>query len=227
MNAPSACSAGRRDTHRGVRRGNSTPRERDRCRARGTPAPRLRDCVPDARERCRGGGRRPGDAPPRSSVARPGRRSNSRPTWPRSLPGWRSITWSARVRREQYVGDWLPEPLVEAEEAIRPSAPRWSSHSRWRSWLSSSASRRSSGPCSSCVTSSTTASTRSPISSTAPRGSVRQLAVRARRRVREERPSPRSRAASTSVWHRTFFAAVDRRPPGAGGHPDRGRGPPR
>lgn len=32
---------------------------------------------------------------------------------------------SARFRRETYVGEWLPEPLVESADAILPARPRW------------------------------------------------------------------------------------------------------
>jgi DNA-directed RNA polymerase specialized sigma24 family protein len=38
---------------------------------------------------------------------------------------------SARVRRERYVGEWIPEPLPGP--ADRPDDP-WMSRSAWRSW---------------------------------------------------------------------------------------------
>ena len=41
---------------------------------------------------------------------------------------------SARVRRESYVGEWLPEPLVDDGAATRPTTPRWRTRCRWRSW---------------------------------------------------------------------------------------------
>ena len=44
---------------------------------------------------------------------------------------------SARVRRESYVGSWLPEPLVADAPGggpIRPSGPRCPIRCRWRSW---------------------------------------------------------------------------------------------
>ena len=41
---------------------------------------------------------------------------------------------SARVRRESYVGAWLPEPLLADPNLIRPSGPRCPTHCRWRSW---------------------------------------------------------------------------------------------
>ena len=44
---------------------------------------------------------------------------------------------SARMRREAYVGEWLPEPLVEPEAPGAPSRPR--RRSRWRCSSCSSA----------------------------------------------------------------------------------------
>ena len=41
---------------------------------------------------------------------------------------------SARVRRESYVGAWLPEPLLADANPIPPSAPRCPTRCRWRSW---------------------------------------------------------------------------------------------
>ena len=43
---------------------------------------------------------------------------------------------SARVRRESYVGAWLPEPLLADAHGslIRPSGPRCPTRCRWRSW---------------------------------------------------------------------------------------------
>ena len=55
---------------------------------------------------------------------------------------------SARVRREAYVGSWLPEPLVE-EDAARTS--RRTRPSRSRSSWRSSGCRRTSAPCSCCA----------------------------------------------------------------------------
>ena len=66
---------------------------------------------------------------------------------------------SARARRESYVGEWLPEPLVEEYErrTTRPSTRR----SRPRCWSCSSASPPPSAPPSSSTTSSSCPSTRS------------------------------------------------------------------
>ena len=42
---------------------------------------------------------------------------------------------SARVRRESYVGAWLPEPLLaDAGARSGRAAPRWPTRCRWRSW---------------------------------------------------------------------------------------------
>jgi RNA polymerase sigma-70 factor (ECF subfamily) len=40
---------------------------------------------------------------------------------------------SARVRRECYVGPWLPEPVVEEREPAMADTWRWRSRCRWRS----------------------------------------------------------------------------------------------
>ena len=61
--------------------------------ARGPAAARLRDRVPDARQRGRGGGRRPGPFSASTASARRARRSTRRSrTSPRSPPAWRSTT---------------------------------------------------------------------------------------------------------------------------------------
>ena len=41
---------------------------------------------------------------------------------------------SARVRRESYVGAWLPEPLLADPDPVRPNGPRCPTRCRWRSW---------------------------------------------------------------------------------------------
>jgi RNA polymerase sigma factor (sigma-70 family) len=53
---------------------------------------------------------------------------------------------SARVRRETYPGQWLPEPIVEQRRP--PITPRPPTRCRWRSWCCWSSCRRSSAPCS-------------------------------------------------------------------------------
>jgi DNA-directed RNA polymerase specialized sigma24 family protein len=56
---------------------------------------------------------------------------------------------SARVRRETYVGDWLPEPVVVPADALgpRPNMPSWPTRCPWRSWCCWRPSRRWSGRC--------------------------------------------------------------------------------
>ena len=79
---------------------------------------------------------------------------------------------SARVRREAYVGAWLPEPLVTTERGPYDdprSAPRCPIPCRWRSSSCWRASRRPNAPCSSCTRSSATTTPRSPRSSASPR----------------------------------------------------------
>ena len=72
---------------------------------------------------------------------------------------------SARVRRESYVGEWLPEPLVAARTTTRRATRRWPTRCRSRSSCCSRASRPSSARRSCCARSSTTPTTRSPRSS--------------------------------------------------------------
>ena len=118
---------------------------------------------------------------------------------------------SARVRRETYVGEWLPEPLLTDEHAPDPAAQRRGRRLAVdgvpaRCW---SGSRRSSAPCSCCTTSSATATTRSPTSSARAEDNCRQLAVRARRHVDERAAAVRGVArASASELADAFFDAV-------------------
>ena len=66
---------------------------------------------------------------------------------------------SARVRRETYVGDWLPEPVVvpRRQTEARPGTPSWPTRCRWRSSCCWRPSRRSSGRYSCCARCSGTA----------------------------------------------------------------------
>ena len=68
---------------------------------------------------------------------------------------------SARVRRETYVGDWLPEPIVVPADAPgRPSTPSWPTRCPWRSSCCWRPSHRWSGRCSCCARCSGTATRR-------------------------------------------------------------------
>ena len=70
---------------------------------------------------------------------------------------------SARARREEYVGPWLPEPLLTDEGAGDPSLrPSWRTRSRSPSSCSSSGSPPSSVRPSCCARSSPIPTTRSP-----------------------------------------------------------------
>ena len=94
---------------------------------------------------------------------------------------------SARVRREAYVGPWLPEPIVArarpggARDARRGRQPRAAGRARDRC-------RRPSAPRSSCTTSSATRSTRSRRRSASTAAAARQHASRARKAVEARRP---------------------------------------
>ena len=77
---------------------------------------------------------------------------------------------SARVRRETYVGDWLPEPVVvPAAGRGRPSMPSWPTRCPWRSSCCWRPSRRWSGRCSCCARCSGTATRMWPGSPARPR----------------------------------------------------------
>ncbi len=92
-----------------------------RRRLRSPPAPPHGPGLPDARLGRRGGGRRPGRLPPlarRRAVGR--RRPASLPVPDHDLGSASTGLKSARVRREHYVGPWLPEPVVEDEPADDP-----------------------------------------------------------------------------------------------------------
>ena len=69
---------------------------------------------------------------------------------------------SARARRESYVGEWLPEPLVGGATEDPADQAEWPIRSRSHSSSCSRACRPRSVRCSYCETCSTTAMTRSP-----------------------------------------------------------------
>ena len=87
--------------------------------------------------------------------------------------------------------------------------PRTPTRSRWRSCSCSSGSRPSSAPSSSSTTSSTTTTTRSPGSSARARTTRRQLAVRARRHVEENRPRFEASRRERERLADRFFDAVE------------------
>ena len=93
----------------------------------------------------------------------------------------------------------------------RPTRPRPRTRSRWRSSSCSRASRRSSGRCSCCARSSTTATTRSPRWSGKTEDNCRQIAVaRAGGTSRQRSRASRRRRRSGRSWRRRFFAAATR-----------------
>ena len=87
----------------------------DEAALRGAAPARVRDRLPDARQRRRGRGRRPGGpACACTRGSRPARRSSRRPAYLATVVTRLAIDElrSARARRETYVGEWLPEPIV-------------------------------------------------------------------------------------------------------------------
>ena len=161
----------------------------------------------------RGRGRRPGGVPALPARARERHaRSSRRRRYLSTVTTRLAIDHlrSARVRRETYIGEWLPEPLLT--DASGPDARRHArtpTRCRWRSCCCSNGSPRSSGRCSCCTTSSTTATTRSPSIVGKSEDNCRQLAVRARRHV-DERPAALRGVArdSASELAARFFDAV-------------------
>lgn len=116
---------------------------------------------------------------------------------------------SARVRREQYVGDWLPEPLVEADEG--DPAQRAEMIDSLSVAFLAVLERLSPEQRAVLLLRDVFAYGYDEIAQILDRTqeSVRQLAVRSRRHVREERP----RFAVSRRQHErlasTFFAAVE------------------
>ena len=91
---------------------------------RRAAAGRVRDRLPDARQRERGGGRGAGGVPPpppRAERRRADRVAARVPVRRWSRGSGIDQLRSARVRRETYVGEWLPEPLRRGDD---PAPPR-------------------------------------------------------------------------------------------------------
>ena len=78
---------------------------------------------------------------------------------------------SARVRRESYVGTWLPEPLIGngSTSLIRPNSPRPRTPCRWHSWCCWRAWPRPNARCSCSARSSATTTRRSPTQQARPK----------------------------------------------------------
>ncbi len=142
-----------------------------------------------------------------------GRRHESRSsTRARTWSGWSPARRSTgcgrtRGRREEYVGEWLPEPLLtepgrrRGRRAGRERVDRDAHGAR-------DARRRPSARCSSCARCSTCRTARSRTRSTSPPAAVRQIAHRAREHVAARRPRMRvSRTEQQQVVER-FLAAV-------------------
>ena len=89
-------------------------RDLGRAAARRAPAGGVRDRLPDARQRRRGRGRGPGGAAARPRALEDGERIESPRAYVATITTRLAIDElrSARARRERYVGEWLPEPIV-------------------------------------------------------------------------------------------------------------------
>ena len=173
----------------------------------------VRHRLPDARQRQRGGGRRAGGVPPPPpGRARAASGSSRRaPTCRRWSRGSRiDQLRSARVRRETYVGEWLPEPLVgERPTTIPPARPRSPTRCRSPSSSCSRACRPSSAPPSCCARCSTTPTTGSREIVGTSEQNARQLATRARRHVEERRPRFEASREQRDELASRFFAAAE------------------
>src|SRR5215212_6599260 len=109
----SASWRGARRTRAGGR--GSQRHDRSRATARRAAAGRVRDRLPDARQRLRGRGRDAGSAAAGASGP-PGRRADRIAARVRRhrdhQAGDQRAARSARARRERYVGERLPEPII-------------------------------------------------------------------------------------------------------------------
>ena len=114
---------------------------------------------------------------------------------------------SARVRREQYVGTWLPEPVLTDPSPMSSCTRRRPTRSRWRSSCCSRACRRSSGRSSCSERCSSTGTTRSRVIGKT-EDNCRQIAVRARRQVDAKRPRFEASRKRREELARRFFDAV-------------------
>src|SRR5438045_2820794 len=115
---------------------------------------------------------------------------------------------SRRSCQEDYVGTWLPEPIVSPDDELIPSRRRSSptpSASRC-SWFSTRSRRRSDFH-SCCTTCSACRSRRSPRIVDRTPAAARQLASRARRRVRGATPKPDPDVAQQRKVVAAFLAA--------------------
>ena len=141
---------------------------------------------------------------------------------------------SARVRRETYVGDWLPEPVVvPAAGRGPPSTPSWPTRCRWRSSCCSRPCPRWSGRCSCCARCSGTATRTWPRLTGKTEVNCRQIFARARQRIAAGRPARGSGAAAGAAGGRrgtgppVLRGRGGRRHGRAARHARAGRGAPR
>ena len=116
---------------------------------------------------------------------------------------------SARMRRERYVGEWLPEPILTDPPTTRPRRRRWPTRCRWRCWSCSRASRPSSERCSCCARCSTTTTSRSPRSSASARRTFANSRSGRGATSRTGRPRFQTSREQRDELARRFFAAVN------------------
>ena len=116
---------------------------------------------------------------------------------------------SARARRERYVGEWLPEPIItDGNDDPARHAETADSLSLATLVLLESLSP-SSEPCCCSTTCSATTTRRSQRSSARAQDNVRQLATRARRHVEQRRPRFQTTREQRDELARQFFHAAE------------------
>jgi DNA-directed RNA polymerase specialized sigma24 family protein len=125
---------------------------------------------------------------------------------------------SARARREEYGGGWLPEPIItDGHDDLARHALRWPTRCRWRCWCCWRVSLRSSEPCCCFTTSSTMNYPQVAEIIGKSQDNVRQLATRARRHVEQRRPrfqtTREQRASAPATWRRISVRSMTPRSP--------------
>ena len=118
---------------------------------------------------------------------------------------------SARAQREVYVGPWLPEPMSMPRGFARCGDGTRRRPVRLRCCSRSTACRRWSAPRSCCTTCSTCRFADVARMLDRTEAACRQLATRARRAVRDERPAPPAPPESTPACCGAFSEAVHQR----------------
>ncbi len=204
---------------RATRPGARVSRGRQRDRRGGccsmVSAAGVRDRLPDARQRVRGGGCRPGGAdpgPPGARLRRVDELAGCLRGDRHNPPGDRLAALGAGPPGDLCRGRWLPEPLVSEQSDDDPARHAETADSLSLAFLrrSSRACHPTSGRCSCCATSSTTPTSRSPGSSARPKPTHGSSRCRRGRHVEQRRPRfEASREARDRLAERFFAAAGD------------------